>query len=299
MPPPTRRPRWIVGRGWNQERWGLGPLPDRRRSRRRWSATGRSGWSGSTAMPAGRTARRCARPASPPPARRRAGGRIERTGRNPSGIFVDAAMALVERAVPPPLPLQRDRALARAQEILLSQRPHHRRRHGHERRGLGGDAPRRRRRPAQRPDHLLRLGDRQSARRRRHAADALALRRAAADGRREALSRRRTGLARRLAQGALSRRARPARPAAGHRHRAQESDEPGGDGQFPGRGPRDRRPGQCRCCSTRSTSSPKPMAATGAGGSSMPRSSIPPICRASPATAPSPRCSRPTRPRTG
>ena len=48
------------------------------------------------------------------------GGRIERTGRNPSGIFVDAAMSLVERAVPPPLPLQRDRALQRAQEILLS-----------------------------------------------------------------------------------------------------------------------------------------------------------------------------------
>ena len=56
------------------------------------------------------------------------GGRIERTGRNPSGIFVDAAMALVERAVPPPLPIQRDRALARAQEILLSLRAHHGRR---------------------------------------------------------------------------------------------------------------------------------------------------------------------------
>ena len=36
------------------------------------------------------------------------------------GIFIDAAMALVERAVPPPLPLQRERALAEAQRIMLA-----------------------------------------------------------------------------------------------------------------------------------------------------------------------------------
>jgi predicted amidohydrolase YtcJ len=49
-----------------------------------------------------------------------AGGRIERTGRVPSGVFVDAAGTLIERAIPRAPPLLRDRALARAQEILLS-----------------------------------------------------------------------------------------------------------------------------------------------------------------------------------
>src|SRR6185436_2727284 len=42
------------------------------------------------------------------------------TGREPNGIFVDAAMPLVERTIPPPLPVQRERALDAAQEILLS-----------------------------------------------------------------------------------------------------------------------------------------------------------------------------------
>jgi predicted amidohydrolase YtcJ len=112
-------PRWIVGRGWNQERWGLGRFPTAAdldavvRDRPVWleRVDGHAGWANSEAMrEAGITA------ATQAPS----GGRIERTGRNPSGIFVDAASALVERSVPPPLPLTRDRALARAQEILLS-----------------------------------------------------------------------------------------------------------------------------------------------------------------------------------
>jgi predicted amidohydrolase YtcJ len=72
---------------------------------------GHAGWANSIAM---REAGITATTQAP------SGGRIERTGRNPSGIFVDNAMNLMERAVPPPLPIQRDRALARAQEILLS-----------------------------------------------------------------------------------------------------------------------------------------------------------------------------------
>ena len=116
-------PRWIVGRGWNQERWGLGRFPTAADldavvpGRPIWLARvdGHAGWANSMAMQeAGVTA------ASQAPS----GGRIERTGRGanaaPSGIFVDAAMDLVERTVPPPLPIQRDRALVRAQEILLS-----------------------------------------------------------------------------------------------------------------------------------------------------------------------------------
>jgi len=113
-------PRWIIGRGWNQERWGLGRFPTAADldsvtgDRPVWleRIDGHAGWANSAAM---REAAVNAQSQAPQ------GGRIERTGRNPSGIFVDAAMALVERAVPPPLPLQRDRALARAQEILLSQ----------------------------------------------------------------------------------------------------------------------------------------------------------------------------------
>ena len=116
-------PRWIVGRGWNQERWGLGRFPTAAdldavvADRPVWleRVDGHAGWANSLAM---REAEVTAQSRAPE------GGRIERTGRGanaaPSGIFVDAAMALVERSVPPPLPIQRDRALARAQEILLS-----------------------------------------------------------------------------------------------------------------------------------------------------------------------------------
>ncbi|HYI64338.1 MAG TPA: amidohydrolase [Allosphingosinicella sp.] len=113
-------PRWIVGRGWNQERWGLGRFPTAADldavtgDRPVWleRVDGHAGWANSAAM---REAGITTSTQAP------AGGRIERTGRNPSGIFVDAAMALVERTVPAPLPVQRDRALVRAQEILLSQ----------------------------------------------------------------------------------------------------------------------------------------------------------------------------------
>ncbi|MGE0179102.1 MAG: amidohydrolase [Sphingomonas sp.] len=112
-------PRWIVGRGWNQERWGLGRFPTAADlaglagDRPIWleRVDGHAGWANDAAMrEAGVTA------ASQAPS----GGRIERTGRNPSGIFVDAAMRLVEQAIPAALPVTRDRAFQRAQEILLS-----------------------------------------------------------------------------------------------------------------------------------------------------------------------------------
>jgi len=112
-------PRWIVGRGWNQERWRLGRFPTAADldsivgDRPVWleRVDGHAGWANGAAMrEAGVTA------ATQAPA----GGRIERTGRLPSGIFVDAAQSLIERSIPPAPPLTRDRALARAQEILLS-----------------------------------------------------------------------------------------------------------------------------------------------------------------------------------
>ncbi len=112
-------PRWIVGRGWNQETWGLGRFPTAAdidkvvADRPVWleRVDGHAGWANSLAMKeAGVTA------ASKAPA----GGKIEMAGRNPSGVFIDAAAELVGKAVPPPLPRTRDQALQRAQEILLS-----------------------------------------------------------------------------------------------------------------------------------------------------------------------------------
>ena len=112
-------PRWIVGRGWNQERWGLGRFPTaadldsvvRDRPVYLERVDGHAGWANSLAM---REAGIDASTQAPQ------GGRIERTGRQPSGIFVDAAMPLVERSIPAHQPVTRDLAFRRAQEILLS-----------------------------------------------------------------------------------------------------------------------------------------------------------------------------------
>ncbi len=113
-------PRWIVGRGWNQERWNLGRFPTAAdidavvKDRPVWleRIDGHAGWANSLAV---KEAAVDAKTASP------AGGRIEKAGGQPSGIFVDAAAELVGKAVPPPLPRIRDQAFANAQKILLSQ----------------------------------------------------------------------------------------------------------------------------------------------------------------------------------
>ncbi|MDB5699302.1 MAG: amidohydrolase, partial [Alphaproteobacteria bacterium] len=112
-------PRWIVGRGWNQERWALGRFPTAAEidavasARPVWleRIDGHAGWANSAAMKeagigAGTTAP--------------AGGRIERTGKQPSGVFVGSAMALIQKAVPLPLPRIADQAFAKAQELALS-----------------------------------------------------------------------------------------------------------------------------------------------------------------------------------
>jgi predicted amidohydrolase YtcJ len=112
-------PRWIVGSGWNQERWGLGRFPTAAEidavvaDRPVWlmRVDGHAGWANSATM---KEAGIEAAARSPP------GGRIEMTGKLPSGIFVDAAMELVERVVPPPLPLVRDQAFLKAQEAALA-----------------------------------------------------------------------------------------------------------------------------------------------------------------------------------
>lgn len=114
---PTRP--WIVGRGWNQEKWRLGRFPTAAEldrvvaDRPVWleRVDGHAGWANSAAMKAAGIAPGVANPP---------GGRVERVGRSliPSGVFVDAAMDLVGKAVPAPRPVDRDNALVEAQKIL-------------------------------------------------------------------------------------------------------------------------------------------------------------------------------------
>lgn len=111
--------KWITGRGWNQEAWGLGRFPtaadldDVAPGHSVWleRADGHAGWANSKAM---REAGVTTATASPP------GGRIEKAGAAPAGVFVDAAMQLIERAVPKPLAKERDAAFLEAQQRLLA-----------------------------------------------------------------------------------------------------------------------------------------------------------------------------------
>jgi predicted amidohydrolase YtcJ len=111
---------WIRGGGWNQEKWKLGRFPtaadldpftgDRPALLER--VDGHAMLANSAALKAsGVTAH------TPDPA----GGRIERDSKgNPTGLFVDAARRLIEKAAPAPLPRERDAAMAKAQEILIA-----------------------------------------------------------------------------------------------------------------------------------------------------------------------------------
>lgn len=110
--------RWVVGRGWNQERWGLGRFPTAAdvdaavADRPVWlmRVDGHAGVANTAAMKLAGVGPKTASPA---------GGRLEMAAGKPSGIFIDAAMALIEKMVPPPQPVERDLAFAKAQEVLL------------------------------------------------------------------------------------------------------------------------------------------------------------------------------------
>lgn len=111
---------WIIGRGWNQEKWGLGRFPTAAdldavvQNRPVWldRIDGHAGWANTAAMTA---AKITAASKSPD------GGRIEMEGGKPSGVFIDTAMNLVDSAKPRPLARDRDRALLMAQAKLLEQ----------------------------------------------------------------------------------------------------------------------------------------------------------------------------------
>jgi predicted amidohydrolase YtcJ len=111
---------WIIGRGWNQEKWRLGRFPtaaelDRVVSDRPvWleRADNHANWANSRAMAAAGISAK-----TPDPA----GGRITRDASgNPEGVFIDNAVPLVGKVVPAPRPQDRDLAFAKAQDVLLA-----------------------------------------------------------------------------------------------------------------------------------------------------------------------------------
>ncbi|MGB3471545.1 MAG: amidohydrolase family protein [Erythrobacter sp.] len=111
---------WILGRGWNQEKWGLGRFPTAAEldtvvpDRPVWleRADNHANWANSMAMEkAGITAQ----------TQDPAGGNIIRDASGaPAGVFVDNAKSLVAKMVPQPRPQDRDAAFAAAQDRLLS-----------------------------------------------------------------------------------------------------------------------------------------------------------------------------------
>ncbi len=112
--------QWITGGGWNQEAWALGRFPtsaeldaavgDKPVLLER--ADGHAVWANSAAMKAAGITVKSVSPA---------GGRIELLPNGqPSGVFVDSAASLFEKAVPKPSPRERNAAFLKAQDTLLS-----------------------------------------------------------------------------------------------------------------------------------------------------------------------------------
>ena len=112
--------KWILGGGWNQERWKLGRFPTATEldaivgDRPVWleRVDGHAGWANSRAIAAASVTAATKDPN---------GGRIERAaGGKPAGVFVDAAMNFITRTIPAPTPREQNAAFLAAQERLLS-----------------------------------------------------------------------------------------------------------------------------------------------------------------------------------
>ncbi|WP_416908355.1 MAG: amidohydrolase [Polymorphobacter sp.] len=111
---------WVLGGGWNQERWGLGrfptateldaAIPDRPAYLSR--VDGHAAWVNSRALALAGITRD-----TPDPD----GGRIERDAAgNATGVLVDAAMRLVREKIPAPSAAEQDAALSKALAIMAS-----------------------------------------------------------------------------------------------------------------------------------------------------------------------------------
>jgi predicted amidohydrolase YtcJ len=112
---------WILGRGWDQNRWDEKAFPthavldrvvaDKPVWLRR--VDGHAGWANAKALAMGGVTRATKDPS---------GGRIERDSKGePTGVLVDEAMGLVERAMPAPSEAARERMILAAQDAALAQ----------------------------------------------------------------------------------------------------------------------------------------------------------------------------------
>ncbi len=112
---------WVLGRGWNQETWGLKRFPTAAEldevsgGHPAWlvRVDGHAGWANTVALNAAGVNTATKDPA---------GGKIERIlpTLKPAGVLIDAATDLVSKIVPPPRPEDRDLALDRAQNLLAA-----------------------------------------------------------------------------------------------------------------------------------------------------------------------------------
>ncbi len=112
------RGEWVLGRGWDQNRFPDGKFPTHATLDQLHNPVfveridGHAGWANATAMRRAHIDR-----ATPDPA----GGRIVRDEHgDPTGVFVDNAMALVDRAVPEPTAAEVEAAILRGQELALA-----------------------------------------------------------------------------------------------------------------------------------------------------------------------------------
>lgn len=114
------RGAWVLGGGWNQERWGIGRFPtaaeldaavgDKPVYLTR--VDGHAAWVNSRALALSGITKD-----TPDPA----GGRIERDAQgNATGVLVDAAMRMVRDKIPAPTVKEQDAALAKSLEIMGS-----------------------------------------------------------------------------------------------------------------------------------------------------------------------------------
>jgi predicted amidohydrolase YtcJ len=105
---------WLLGRGWDQNDWPDAAYPTAADldaafpDRPVWleRIDGHAGWANSAAMRA--AGRELAGDWQPP------GGRILRANGQPTGVFIDSAVAIIDAAVPPPDAAVRETALSRA-----------------------------------------------------------------------------------------------------------------------------------------------------------------------------------------
>jgi len=110
---------WIIGDGWNQEKWGLGRFPTAADlaglggGRPIWLTRidGHAAWANDAAMAAGKITVTTKAPA---------GGRILLEAGKPSGVLIDSAMHLMDTVIPRPQPKDYDAALMKAQDALLA-----------------------------------------------------------------------------------------------------------------------------------------------------------------------------------